>query len=63
MAVSRKRAIAPIVIGVIGTAILLMLGAWQVQRLSWKEGLIAGIEARMAADPVPLPASTESQYR
>ena len=56
MAITRKRAIAPIVIGVVGTAILLMLGAWQVQRLAWKEGLIAGIEARMSAEPVAMPA-------
>jgi surfeit locus 1 family protein len=59
MAITRKRAIAPIVIGVVGTAILLMLGAWQVQRLAWKEGLISGIETRMAADPVALPASPD----
>lgn len=55
MSVSRKGAVAPIVIGVIGTAILLFLGAWQVQRLEWKEGLIAQIETRLAADPVALP--------
>ena len=59
MAVTRKGAIAPILIGVVGTAILLMLGAWQVQRLAWKEDLIAGIEVRMAADPVALPASPD----
>ncbi|MEL7154084.1 MAG: SURF1 family protein [Pseudomonadota bacterium] len=59
MSVTRKRAIAPIVIGVLGTAILLMLGAWQVQRLEWKEGLIAEIEQRMAAAPVALPASPD----
>ena len=59
MAVSRKSAIAPIVIGVLGTAILLMLGAWQVQRLDWKEGLIGRIEARLSAGPVALPASLD----
>ncbi len=59
MALTRKGAVAPIIIGVVGTAILLMLGAWQVQRLAWKEGLIAGIEARMAADAVALPASPD----
>ncbi len=35
-------------------AILLVLGTWQVQRLHWKEGLIADIAARQAAAPVPL---------
>lgn len=35
-------------------ALLLALGTWQVQRLHWKEALIARIEERIAADPVPL---------
>lgn len=42
--------------GLGGAAILIGLGVWQVQRLAWKEGVIADIEARIAADPVPLPA-------
>lgn len=55
MSTSRKRSIAPIVIGVVGVFILVLLGAWQIQRLAWKEGLIAEIETRIAADPVALP--------
>lgn len=55
----RNRSIAPIVIGVFGAAILIFLGAWQVQRLAWKEGLIAELEARVAADAVPLPSDLE----
>ena len=61
MAVSRKGAIAPIVIGVIGTAILLMLGSWQLQRLEWKEGLIAELLVRASADPVAFPASVDPE--
>jgi surfeit locus 1 family protein len=53
----RKGAIAPIVIGVIGCAILAGLSAWQLQRLAWKEGLIATLEARLTAGAVALPAS------
>lgn len=34
-----------------GCAILAGLGAWQMQRLHWKEGLIARIEAEKAVDP------------
>ncbi len=35
-------------------AILLSLGTWQVERLHWKEGLIAKITERRDAAPVPL---------
>ena len=35
-------------------AILLALGTWQVQRLAWKENLIATIESRVDAEPLPL---------
>ncbi len=36
----------------VAMAILLSLGTWQVQRLHWKEALIAEIEARRHADPL-----------
>jgi surfeit locus 1 family protein len=35
-------------------AVLIGLGLWQLQRLQWKEGLIAQIEARVKAEPVLL---------
>lgn len=35
-------------------AALLALGTWQVQRLHWKEGLVATIDARIASEPRPL---------
>lgn len=35
-------------------AILLALGTWQVQRLAWKEALIATIDSRVSAAPVAL---------
>jgi surfeit locus 1 family protein len=31
------------------------LGAWQLQRLGWKEALIARVERNVHADPVPAP--------
>nr|WP_147179141.1 SURF1 family protein [Ciceribacter naphthalenivorans] len=37
-------------------AILLSLGTWQVKRLHWKEALIAEIEERRNAAPLPLEA-------
>ena len=36
-------------------AVLIGLGTWQVQRMTWKEGLIAALTERLAAAPVPLP--------
>ncbi len=35
--------------------ILCGLGTWQVQRLHWKEALIARVNAGLKADPVPAP--------
>ena len=30
----------------VGLAVLIGLGVWQLQRLQWKEGVIARVEAR-----------------
>jgi len=49
-----RNLIFPVLLGVVGCAILLWLGFWQLQRLEWKEGILADIDARIAADPVPL---------
>ncbi|MEL6549270.1 MAG: SURF1 family protein [Pseudomonadota bacterium] len=51
------RSIFLAVFGLGGTAVLLWLGLWQVERLAWKEGVLAEIEASIAADPVALPAA------
>jgi len=37
--------------------IMIALSVWQVQRLHWKEALIADRQSRVAADPIPLPAA------
>ncbi len=54
-----ERRLSPL--GVIGLGLalvafvcLILLGNWQVRRLQWKEDLLATIEARLAAPPVPL---------
>lgn len=47
----------PILMGVLGVAVLAGLGLWQVGRLEQKEALLARIESRIAAEPVGLPAS------
>jgi len=43
-----------VVLALAAFAVLIGLGTWQVQRLHWKEGLIAMIEARVASAPRPL---------
>ena len=35
--------------------VLIGLGTWQLERKTWKEGLIAALAARTTAEPVPLP--------
>ncbi|RWX11190.1 SURF1 family protein [Rhizobium hidalgonense] len=51
------RRLLPVATGIlvlIALSILISLGTWQVERLHWKEGLLADIAARQAAAPVPL---------
>ena len=45
-----------IILGIGGTAILLGLGVWQVQRLAWKAEILAQIERKILAPAVDIPA-------
>lgn len=54
-----KRMIVPALIGVVGCAILIALGTWQVQRLAWKQGVLAEIDTRIQSEPVELPIWAE----
>jgi len=47
-------AVTPALATILGMAILIGLGVWQVQRLHWKEGLLARIAALQSAPPEPL---------
>lgn len=49
------RLIFPVLLGVIGAGILVGLGVWQLQRLDWKTGILAQIDAKITAAPVALP--------
>jgi surfeit locus 1 family protein len=51
----------PTLLTLLGLAVLIALGTWQVQRMAWKEGEIALREARLQADPVPLPADADPE--
>lgn len=55
------RFLLPLLLGLAGVAVLSALGVWQLQRLEWKESLLAEIEARIAADPVDLPATVSAE--
>ena len=55
------RFVLPLLFGIVGCAVLVSLGLWQVQRLAWKEGILAEIEARIHSAPEALPlAVTET---
>ena len=56
-----KRVVIPLIFGLAGAAVLVALGVWQVQRLAWKQDVLARIEARIAAPPAPLPADPDPQ--
>lgn len=55
------RVIGVWLLGLGGVAILLTLGIWQMQRLAWKEAILADIDARIAADPVALPVTPDPE--
>lgn len=61
MILRNPRAIAPIVLGLVGVVALCLLCAWQVQRLEWKQGLINEITARASAEPVAVPAMPDPE--
>ncbi|WP_339640142.1 SURF1 family protein [Jannaschia helgolandensis] len=50
------RLILPLLFGLAGFVVLAALGLWQLQRMEWKQSVIAEIEARIGADPVPVAA-------
>lgn len=50
-----RRVVLPLAAAVVAFLVLCALGAWQVERLFWKEALIARVEAGLAAAPVAAP--------
>ena len=54
-----RRMIFPLLIGLGGAGILISLGLWQVERLAWKQGVLAEIDARIVDVAVPLPAAVD----
>ena len=56
-----RRFLFLLIFGIVGVGILVSLGNWQVRRLAWKQGVLAEIEARIAAEPVALPAEPDPE--
>lgn len=50
-----RRLLWPLILGLVGCGILIGLGVWQLQRLAWKEAMLAEIDAAITAPSVPLP--------
>lgn len=52
-----RRYVFAVLLGLIGCAILVSLGLWQLRRLDWKEAVLAEIAARIDSPAGPLPAT------
>ena len=51
-----RRYLAPALFGLIGVAILLTLGTWQLRRMTWKQQMLAEIQRGIDAPGGALPA-------
>ena len=58
-----RRYLFPLIIGILGCAILVSLGLWQLRRMDWKEDMIAQIQSRIGGAPVALPASPDPSMK
>lgn len=50
-----RKLVYPAIAALIAFIVLIGLGTWQLQRLQWKEALIARVTARLAATPAAAP--------
>jgi surfeit locus 1 family protein len=55
----RRGILVPSVATVAALAILVGLGVWQLERMAWKDGLVAELTERLAAPPVALPPARD----
>lgn len=58
-----RRILVPLIFGLVGCAILISLGIWQLRRLEWKQAMLAQIEARIHDAPIPLPATADPEAK
>ena len=55
------RLIFPVLMGVMGIAVLLGLGVWQMQRLAWKEATLSAIQMRITDAPAGVPLAPDPE--
>ena len=60
---AQRSILAPLIFGIVTTAILLSLGFWQLRRLDEKTALLAQIQAGIDAAPQPLPATVDPSMK
>ena len=58
-----RRYLFPLILGVLGCAILISLGVWQLHRLAWKESMLADIQRSIEGAPAPLPAAVDPSMK
>ncbi len=49
-----RKILFPLILGLAGCGVLISLGLWQVDRMAWKQDILASIDARLAAEPSSL---------
>ncbi|NHB77120.1 SURF1 family protein [Rhodobacter calidifons] len=54
-----RRYAFPVLMGIVGVAVLMSLGVWQLRRMEEKRVYLDEIEARIGNAPIPLPAAPE----
>ena len=53
---ARRGFLLPIFMTLVGLAVLIGLGLWQLERKAWKDAIVASLTEKLSAAPVPLPA-------
>ncbi|MFA3917495.1 SURF1 family protein [Ruegeria hyattellae] len=56
-----RRILFLLLFGLAGLGVLVALGTWQMQRLSWKQALLADIDARISDAPGALPIRPDAE--
>ena len=68
---TRRGIVLPIVMTLVGLAVLIGLGLWQLERKAWKDAIVASLSEKFSAAPVSLPAretwprlgATENEFK